>query len=247
MNLNLLIDLHKDGQRQGPGSDEHTRLALKHADLDRGKNYLLADIGCGTGASTRVLAAELNCTITAVELVPEFTQVLRNSAREMGFSDRLEIHNGSMDQLPFESNSLDIIWSEGAVYNMGFEKGIRYFSNFLKPGGVLGVSEITWLTASRPPELTRFWETEYPEIGTASEKIKVLEVNGFKLLGYFSLPTYCWLENYYEPLESRFDEFLDRHQSGEAHELIESERQEIALYRTHHDWFSYGFYIASKA
>ena len=32
-----------------------------------------------------------------------------------------------MDALPFENEELDLIWSEGAIYNIGFEKGVTPF------------------------------------------------------------------------------------------------------------------------
>tara|TARA_Y100001960_G_C14603641_1_gene792095 strand:- start:703 stop:975 length:273 start_codon:yes stop_codon:yes gene_type:complete len=69
-----------------------------------------------------------------------------------------------MDDLPFAESSFDLIWSEGAIYNIGFENGIKQFKKFLKDDGVLAVSEITWLTAQRPDEITQYWETNYPEI-----------------------------------------------------------------------------------
>ena len=37
--------------------------------------------------------------------------------------------------------ALDLIWSEGAIYNIGFEQGVRDWRPFLKEGGVLVASE----------------------------------------------------------------------------------------------------------
>lgn len=84
-----------------------------------------------------------------------------------------------MTELPFETNSLDAIWSEGAIYNISFENGIKTFAPFLKSGATLAVSEITWLTPERPKELTAHWHAEYPKIALASDKIRILENNGF--------------------------------------------------------------------
>ena len=36
----------------------------------------------------------------------------------------------SMEDLPFESSYFDLIWSEGAIYNIGFEKGIKTWKPF---------------------------------------------------------------------------------------------------------------------
>ena len=87
-----------------------------------------------------------------------------------------------MDRLPFEAESLDAIWSEGAIYNMGFENGVRQWRRLLKPGGILAVSELTWLTAYRPAELETHWHAQYAEVGTSSSKMAVLEHNGLSLI-----------------------------------------------------------------
>jgi len=86
-----------------------------------------------------------------------------------------------MDNLPFVNEEYDVIWSESAIYNIGFEKGITNWHRYLKVGGLLVVSEITWITDSRPPELQKYWASEYPEIDVASLKIAVLERNGLFL------------------------------------------------------------------
>jgi len=152
-----------------------------------------------------------------------------------------------MDALPFPDESLDAIWSEGAVYNIGFETGVRQWRRFIKPGGILAVSELTWLTSTRPKELEDHWHAQYPEVATASAKIAVLERNGYAPLGYFVLPETCWLDAYYRPLEQRLQGFLEDHGSSEAaRALVESERLEIGLYERYRDYVSYGYYVARK-
>ncbi len=203
MNYDLLIDLHKNNVRQGPGGDEQTKLAMNLAGLlDTFGVLQVADMGCGTGASTLLLARYLNAKITAVDLFPDFLDILKCNAERQGMANKITTLACSMDDLPFEEGSLDVIWTEGAIYNIGFEKGIKSFKDLLKPGGILAVSEITWLTKERPEEITDYWDSEYPEIASASEKIRILEEHGFLLKGYFPLPESCWVENYYTPLEN---------------------------------------------
>ena len=246
--FSLMVDLHRDGERQGPGGEEQTSLALKLSGIDPESNIEVADIGCGTGASTLVLAHKLrNARITAVDLFPEVLKALEDSAREAACSDRVQATEGSMEALPFEDESLDLIWSEGAIYNMGFSKGVESWRRFLRSGGVLAVSEITWLRPDPPDDIKRFWEAEYPEIATASEKIAILERVGYDMLGYFVLPPECWIDNYYRPTEARISDFLQRHSGQpEADELVEMERQEAAMYEQCQSVYSYGFYVARK-
>ena len=101
--MQLLIDLHKDGTRQGPGGDDETRLAVTLSGLKGKKDLRIADIGCGTGASTMVLANELDAHITAVDFLPEFLAVLDANAKHSGVSQRIATLAERMDSLPFES------------------------------------------------------------------------------------------------------------------------------------------------
>lgn len=244
----LLINLHRSGWRQGPGCDDATELALNLAMVDRAQSLNIADIGCGTGASTLLLASLLpKAQIVAVDFLQEFLNVLEERAECRGFSDRISTLACSMDQLPFGDGVFDVIWSEGAIYNMGFEKGLAAWRRHLKVGGRLVVSEITWLTDSRPQELQSYWQREYSEIDVASAKFQLLEKHGYSPLGYFVLPERCWLDNYYRPLQARFDAFLQRHANSEsARAIVASERHEIDLYERCKDYVGYGMYVAMK-
>ena len=245
--LQLLIDFHKTANRQGPGGNEETEKALDLASIHRATPLKIADIGCGTGASTLVLARLLNARITAVDFLQDFLEVLQSRAESMGLSEKITTLCCSMDDLPFADAELDVIWSEGAIYNVGFEKGVADWNRYLKTGGLLVVSEITWTTGTRPSELQKHWESEYPEIDMASAKMSVLETNGYSPIGYFVLPEHCWLDNYYRPMQDSFPDFLARNgNSEEARAIVEAESREIALYEKYKAHYSYGVYIARK-
>ncbi len=218
--LRLLVDLHKDAARQGPGGEAETRMSITLSGLSAAKNLRIADIGCGTGASTLVLARHLDAHITAVDFIPEFLATLEADAARAGIADRIKTLATSMDALPFADAELDAIWSEGAIYNIGFENGVAAWRKHLKRGGILAVSEITWLTRERPTKLQDHWAQEYSGIDTASAKMATLENHGFSPLAYFVLPEQCWLENYYRPLERRFAGFLDAHGNADASRAI---------------------------
>jgi len=243
----LLIDLHKDAERQGPGGNPETKLALDLLEIDKTAPLKIADIGCGTGASTLVLAEQLDAQITAVDFLPDFLEVLETRAKQKELSEKISTLCCSMENLPFNDAEFDVIWSEGAIYNIGFEKGIKDWHRYLKPGGLLVVSEITWLTNFRPLEIQKYWEVEYSEIDLASAKFALLEEYGYSPIGYFVLPEHCWLENYYQPMQVRFQDFLKRNNHSEdAHSIVEMETREIELYEQYKAYYSYGVYIARK-
>lgn len=245
--LELLINFHKDVKRQGPGSASDTLKALNLIDISKNKDLKIADIGCGLGAQTFTLAQNIDGQITAVDLFAEFLRKVDVKTQEEGLTNKIITLKKSMDDLDFDKEEFDIIWSEGAIYIMGFKVGIKSWKEFLKPGGYLSVSELTWITGSRPEEIEEYWNNEYPEIDTASNKIKILEQNGFSPVGYFILPQSSWIDNYYKPIEDRFDDFLNQYNNSEtARKLVENEKKEIQIYKKYKDYFSYGFYIAKK-
>ncbi len=246
--LRLLIDLHGEARRQGPGGEAQTRLAIELAGLAGRRALRIADIGCGTGASTLVLAAGLDAQVMAVDAIPEFLAVLDARAEQAGQGRRIDTLRASMDALPFEPGSLDAIWSEGAIYNMGFENGVGQWRHLLKDGGILAVSELTWLTERRPAELQSHWSSQYAEVDTASAKLAVLERNGYAPLAYFVLPEACWLDAYYRPMQQRFAAFLARHgHSDAARAVVAAEQVEIDLYERYRAFVGYGFYVARRS
>ncbi len=245
--MELMMHLHLNNNRQGPGDENATKLALQLAQIDTTQPFRVADIGCGTGAQTVTLAKLLKGEIIAVDIFDTFLQKMKERIYRQNLQANISMLAASMDDLPFQKEEFDIIWSEGAVYNIGFRKGITYWKNFLKKGGILAVSELSWITNSRPKPLEDFWLNEYPEISTASEKIKVLEDAGYKVLGHFILPENCWTENYYIPLLKSHDNFIRKFgHISLAHKIVETDRQEMEFYSKYKEYYSYGFYIARK-
>lgn len=243
--FDLLIDLHLGNARQGPGSDEETARAIGLARLGSERPLAIADIGCGTGAASLVLARLLDARVVAVDFAEPFVDRLRERAAASGLGDRIEPVVGQMEALPFDDGAFDLIWSEGAIYNMGFAEGLGAWRRFLRPGGVVAVSEITWTTEQRPAEVEAHWAREYPGIATASAKLAQVERAGYEPLGVFFLPRTCWEDHYYQPLRAGFAAFLERHgNAAEAQRIVDAERVEMDLHRAFGCWYSYAFYIA---
>ena len=58
-------------------------------------------------------------------------------------------HAADFSELPFPRESLDLIWSEGAIYTLGFAAGLAVWRPSLKERAFLAVAELTWLTDFR--------------------------------------------------------------------------------------------------
>lgn len=98
--FNLICEYFSQLERQGPGSPEVTLKALGFIDnLTAGSK--IADIGCGTGGQTMVLAQNAPGHITGIDLFPAFIDLFNMNASKLDLHHRVKGIIGSMDNLPF--------------------------------------------------------------------------------------------------------------------------------------------------
>ncbi|NLU38759.1 MAG: methyltransferase domain-containing protein [Bacteroidales bacterium] len=244
--FNLICEYFSIIERQGPGSPEVTIQALHFID-GLNDNSRIADIGCGTGGQTMVLAKNAPGTITGIDLFPMFIDLFNANVAFHKLQHRVEGLVGSMDNLTFSDGELDVIWSEGAIYNIGFERGLNEWRRFLKPGGYVAVTEASWFTNERPIEINAFWNDAYPEIDTISNKVSILQKAGYIPIATFILPENCWIDNFYVHQVKAQELFLKKYAGNSAAEaLIANERREAELYNMYKDFYGYVFYIGRK-
>lgn len=228
--------------RAGPGDSASTRRAFSAIKGLPARPQIL-DIGCGPGAQTLELLGLCDGFVTALDLLPEMTSRVENAVQTAGFSDRVKIVQADMNEMSFEPQSFDLIWSEGAIYPMGFRNGLAKVKQFLKPGGYVAVSEAVWLKPNPPREVVDFWK-EYPEIDTVDNKLKVIAELGYSLVDHFTLPASSWTALYYDPLEEKIVEYQTEwsgNSEGEA--ALEDARNEVSLFRRFSEYYSYVFLI----
>lgn len=244
--FNLICEYFSAMERQGPGSPEVTIKALSFIDnLSDGSR--IADIGCGTGGQTMVLAQHAPGKITGIDLFLLFIDLFNANARRMNLQDRVKGVVGSMDKLTFDNEELDLIWSEGAIYNIGFERGLNEWKRFLKRGGYIAVTEASWFTDERPDEIDAFWNDAYPEIDTIPKKVAQMQKAGYTPVASFILPEKCWTEHFYVKQIRAQEVFLDKHKGNKAaEELVANERHEAVLYSKYKEYYGYVFYIGRK-
>ena len=244
--FNLICEYFSGMKRQGPGSPEATLKALSFID-NLTDSSRIADLGCGTGGQTMVLAQHAPGQITGLDLFPGFIDLFNANARKLHLQDRVKGIVGSMDNLPFEKESLNLIWSEGAIYNIGFERGLKEWRSYLKPGGYIAVSESAWFTEKRPEEIHRFWVDAYPEIDTIPHQVAKIHQAGYQLTASFILPENCWTEHYQAAQPAAQEKFLDKYPGNRTvEELVRMQRYETELYAKYKTFYGYVFYIAKK-
>ena len=246
IDVDLICEFFLNTQRQGPGNPEATLRALSFID-GLTDDSRIADLGCGTGGQTMTLARHAPGHVTGLDFYPGFIERFNANARGANFDDRVKGVVGSMDDLPFREGELDLIWSEGAIYNIGFERGLREWRRYLRPGGFLAVTEASWFTDERPAEIHDYWMEMYPGIDTIPGKVAQVQRAGYLPVATFVLPENCWTEHYYAPLAKARELFLRKYAgNATAEELVAFQRQEEALYDKYKAFYGYVFYIAKK-
>ncbi len=241
----LLLEIHKDMPRQGSGRDEYTQKAFEMIPVIKQPKIL--DIGCGPGMQTIKLAKLSDGEIIGIDIFQQYLDQLKVSIEKENLKDRVKAVNQSMFEIKYPEEFFDIIWAEGSIFVMGFEKGLSEWKKYIKPNGYLAVHEMTWLKNNPPKEISDYWENVYPEITTIENNLRIIEKCGCKILGYFPLPEDAWWDLYYTPLEKRLKDMRIKFKDNpKAMEMIEEEQLEIDLFRKFNSWYGSVFFVMQK-
>jgi ubiquinone/menaquinone biosynthesis C-methylase UbiE len=244
--MERFLEIYGTLPRAGPGSNELTRRAFRMM-RDVPSSPRILDVGCGPGMQTVELLRLSGGTVVALDLLPQMIERVRAEAEAAGVSDRLVTSQQDMNEMAFPPSSFDVIWSEAAIYVLGFEAGLEKFKGLVKPGGYVAVSEVVWLKTDPPTEAVEFW-TEYPEIDSLEQKLRVVQRVGFELVDHFVFPPAAWTEEYYDPMEKRIAEKAGEwagDPEGEA--VLEAASNEISVFHQCSEFYSYAFFVMRRA
>ena len=125
-----------------------TRKLLERCHVDA-STYLLV-VGSGSGISAVKIAQLTRCRAVGIDVSPEMVR----RAQESSGSD-MEFMVGDAEDIPFPDNTFDAVLSESVTAFTDRTKSLPEYFRVLKPGGYLGLNEVTWLV---PPtdEITAY-------------------------------------------------------------------------------------------
>ncbi|HDQ06052.1 MAG TPA: class I SAM-dependent methyltransferase [Candidatus Bathyarchaeota archaeon] len=242
----IFWEIHGGLPREGPGDNASTRKAYLMLE-DLPENPRILDIGCGPGMQTIELAKLSGGQIDALDNHEPFLEDLSKRAKKEGVTDRIRPVKGDMFNLNYNDNSFDLIWSEGAIFVIGFEKGLREWRRLLTDTGYLVVSEMSWLRSDVPKEAAAFMKQAYlgyPEIKTSEENLEIARNSGYRVVDFFVLPSKSWWVNYYIPIEAKLPAMKTKYKDDKkALQFIAFEETEIEMFRKYSDYYGYVFYI----
>lgn len=232
--------------RGGPGNVESTRKALA-AIKNLPQSPKIIDIGCGSGIQTMELAKLTGGSITAFDNYEPYRDIVNQKAEDNGLSSSVNFIVGDMFKMDFPVESFDLVWSEGAIFIVGFENGLRDWKKYIKPGGYLAVSEISLFTPNPPKEVYDYFKNMCPDMADYESNRKIIESYGYRIIYHFELPKAAWLDDFYIPLQEKVISMREKYSNiPEAQNTLDSIQAEIDIYEKYSDYYGYIFYIMQK-
>ena len=247
----IFYEVHSNLPREGPGDNKSTNRAFKLLKNLPAKPRIL-DIGCGPGMQTIELAKLSGGQIEALDNHQPYLDQLDLSAKKECLEDRIKTIKGNMFDLKYDKESFDLIWCEGAIFIIGFEKGLTEWRPLLAKNGYLVLSELVWLRKDLPEELQSFMKEMYAGlegsgVRSIEENIEAAKKLGFQVLNSFTLPKKDWWD-YYSQILAKLPFLKAKYKDEkEALQYLAGEEREIGMYRKYSDYYGYVFYVLQKA
>ena len=239
--ISALIQLHQGLERQGPGDTDYSNYIISQLP-DLPSDPQIADIGCGAGAGTLILANRFRTTVRAVDFSREFLDELEERAKQRGFEHLVETIECDMGSLDWKPETIDLLWSEGAAYNLTFKGALKSWRPLMAVNGIAVISEMSYFTSEVPESVRIYWQNAYPTIGTESENANHANLSGFEILGIHRLPSNAWWNNYYGPLRKNIESFKNSDDDIMQSVISETE-EEMKYFEEYGDFYGYSFYI----
>ena len=245
--MKYFYEVFENIPRQGPGANKYTKKAY-----DMIKGYLpehpkIIDIGSGKGAPSFKLAEICNGHVTCYDNHQPFVDYINKKAADEYIEDIIEAKLGDMNNLDLPEGRFDVLWAEGSLYIIGFEKGLLELQKYVKDMGYMVVSEAVWIKENPPEELMNFWNEEYQAIDTIENKMAVIEKCNLRIIAHFTLPEDGWTLNYYDLIDKKLTELKEINQSNkEALDSYALISHEFEIYKKYKEYYSYEYFILKK-
>ena len=151
-----------------------------------------------------------------------------------------------MKDIPSVFPTIDLLWAEGAAYNIGFADALTVWAKAIKPNGFAVVSELCWLREQVPDAAKEFFRSGYPEMESVPQNIATAEEAGYKIFNTYTLPREAWVKDYYDVLEPRAKSLVN-HSDVAVRDLAVETLKEIETFRISQDSYGYVFYVLQRS
>jgi len=238
----IFLEVFEALPRQGPGNRACAARALALC-RDLPPSPAVLDLGCGVGGQTLHLAELTSGPIVAIDRHAAAIERLRATVADRSLAHRVRAVVGDIAEPGQPPGSFDLIWSEGAFYNVGIDAALRICHGLLRPGGYLAFTDAVWRTDDPPAEVKASF-ADYPTMGRVADVVAAIARHPFTLVDHFTLPDEAWWEDFYAPMERRITELRGKYAADrEALTALDQLAQEPAMHRRYADSYAYEFFV----
>jgi len=227
-----------------PGEDSLSLYVLRS--LPQHHFEVVVDAGCGAGRQTIALAGELKTPIHAVDSYEPFLNRLERRAQKKSLAHLVRIHCMNMKDIPSVFPTVDLLWSEGAAYNIGFANALSTWAKAIKPNGFAVLTELCWLREQIPNAVREFFRSDYPDMQSVPQNIAIAEEAGYKIFNTYTLPREAWVKDYYDVLEPRAKSLVNHSDVAVSDFAVET-LKEIETFKISQDSYGYVFFVLQRS
>ena len=184
----------------------------------------ILDVGCGSGIPTVELAKLSNGQVTGIDINQTQLNKLNKRIQTEGLTDQIFTQNCSLQDMKLPDEPFDLIWAEGSLHFLGFDKALQVCGKLLKPQGFLVAHE--WLKWTKKLD-------KAPELG-------------YTLVDHFRLPENTWQKDYFEPLQQLVDEWQTKANTPESQKLLQEYQNDLNAFKRSPKENVSAFYIFQK-
>jgi ubiquinone/menaquinone biosynthesis C-methylase UbiE len=170
------------GEQIHVGGENETTILAQKAGIK--KESFVLDICSALGGPARHLARKYGCRVTGLDATQKMIDEAIKRTKNESFSNLIDYRLGNALDLPFKSETFDVVWGQDAwCYITDKEKLIAESYRVLKPGGIIAFTD--WLQVGNMSQkewsdLNSFMAFPYMETLNGYENL--LKTKGFKIL-----------------------------------------------------------------
>ena len=203
---------------------KYTRAAFLR--LPRLEKPRILDIGCGSGVPAMELAKLSAGEVIGIDIDQSCLDEFNRKIKEENLASRVKAINVSLFEMKFPDETFDVVWSEGVIGTIEFERSLKEWRRLLKHNGYLVI---------------------HYQVSRAADALSRIPQHGYRLVDTVPLPADAWWTEFYEPLEEKMSTLLYKYRNNpDALKLLNQYKSEMDMVKKNPRNFRAAFYIMKK-